>query len=61
MLRDREQLELAELLGERPTITDIISMLIALLEQARLGAIGLSQAGGFGPILVTRAPAHEAA
>ena len=61
MLRDREQLELAELLGERPTITDIISMLIALLEQARLGTIGLSQVGGFGPILVTRATAHEAA
>ncbi len=61
VLREREQVELDELLGERPSITDVISMLIALLELARLGTVGLSQAGGFGPILVTRATAHEAA
>lgn len=61
VLREREQVELGELLGERPAITDVISMLIALLELARVGAIGLAQAGGFGPILITRASAHEAA
>lgn len=61
VLREREQVELSELLGERPSITDIISMLIALLELARLGTLGLSQAGGFGPILITRATADEAA
>lgn len=61
VLREREQVELGELLGEHPTITDVISMLIALLELARLGTLGLSQAGGFGPILVTRASTHQAA
>ncbi|MBI2536568.1 MAG: segregation/condensation protein A [Gemmatimonadetes bacterium] len=61
VLRERERVELAELLGEGPTVTDIISVLIALLELARLGAVGLSQADGFGPILITRATAHEAA
>jgi segregation and condensation protein A len=61
VLREREQVALGELLGERPTITDVISMLIALLELARVGSLGLGQAGSFGPILVTRAPAHEAA
>ncbi len=61
MLREREQVELGELLGERPTITDVISMLIALLELARVGALGLGQAGAFGPIVVTRANADQAA
>lgn len=60
-LREREAVDLAELLGEQPTITDVISMLIALLELARVGTVGLTQAGAFGPILITRAPAHEAA
>jgi segregation and condensation protein A len=61
MLREREQVTLGALLGEHPTITDIISVLIALLELARVGAIGLSQPAAFGPILVSRATAHEAA
>lgn len=60
-LSQREQVGLAELLGERPTITDVISLLIALLELARLGSIGVSQGGSFGPILIARAPAHQAA
>jgi len=61
VLQERERIELAELWSERPTITDIISLLIGLLELARLGTVTLSQAGGFGPILVTRATAHQAA
>ena len=61
VLSEREQVELGELLGEQPTITEVISMLIALLELARLGTIGLSQAGAFGPILVTRATTDQAA
>jgi segregation and condensation protein A len=61
MLAERERITLEELLGEHPTITDVISLLIALLELARIGAIGLSQAGPFGPIIVSRAIAHEAA
>lgn len=61
VLRERERVELSELLGERPAITDLISVLIALLELARLGSVGLGQAAAFGPILVTRANAHQAA
>jgi segregation and condensation protein A len=60
-LREREQVELSELLGERPSITDVISLLIALLELARVGAVGLGQAGAFGPILITRASTDQAA
>ena len=48
-------------MGEHPTITDVISLLIALLELARVGAIELSQPAAFGPIVVSRASAHEAA
>ena len=60
-LRERERATLEELLGEHPTITDVISLLIALLELARVGAIELSQPAAFGPIVVSRASAHEAA
>lgn len=61
VLREREQVELGELLGERPSITDLISMLIAILELARVGAVALGQAAAFGPILISRASAHQAA
>jgi segregation and condensation protein A len=57
----REQVTLDELLGDTPTVTDVISVLIAILELARVGAIGVTQSGPFGPILVFRASAHEAA
>ena len=61
LLAERERVTLEQLLGERPTITDVISLLIALLELARVGAVGLSQDGPFGPIYVFRATADEAA
>lgn len=61
VVSQRERVELAELLGERPGTTDVISLLIALLELARLGSIGISQAGAFGPIVIARAVAHPAA
>jgi segregation and condensation protein A len=61
VLREREQVELSELLGERPSMTDVISLLIALLELARVGAVALGQAGAFGPILITRAATYQAA
>jgi segregation and condensation protein A len=61
VLRERERVELGELLGERPSVTDVISLLIALLELARVGAVGLEQPGAFGPILITRAVTHQAA
>ena len=61
MLSEHEQVTLEALLGEHPSITDVISLLIALLELARVGAISLSQPVPFGPIVVFRATAHEAA
>ena len=61
MLSEHEQVTLEALLGEHPSITDVISLLIALLELARVGALGVSQPVPFGPILVFRATAHEAA
>ncbi len=61
VLSEREEVELGELMGERPAVTEIISLLIALLELARLGSVALDQAGPFAPILIRRASADQAA
>ena len=44
-----------------PRADAAVALLIALLELARVGAISLSQPVPFGPIVVFRATAHEAA
>jgi segregation and condensation protein A len=60
-LSEREEVEWGELTGERPTLTDLISLLVALLELARQGSVGLTQEGPFGPIRIRRATADQAA
>ena len=60
LLDVRDQFDLLELLGEHPTVTDIISCLIALLELARLGELAVTQDAPFATVAIARAVAHEA-
>ena len=68
MLEERSEFSWLEALGPRPTIVDILSTLLALLELAKHGRVRLVQQGDFTPFLVQRddrpdpfAPAAEAA
>jgi len=60
LLEVRERFDLLELLGSQPTIIDVISCLVALLELARLGELTVAQDTSFGTVAITRAAAHEA-
>jgi segregation and condensation protein A len=59
-LSTSERFDLLELLGPGPTVTDVISCLIALLELARLGELLVSQDVPFGSVAIARAVAHQA-
>ena len=61
LLAEKPELDFIELLGEEPTVTDVISCLIALLELARLGALQVAQPQAFGSVLILRATADQAA
>jgi segregation and condensation protein A len=61
LLQERERLELGEILGDDPTVTGVISCLIALLELARVGELRLAQDAPFGTVAITRATADQAA
>jgi segregation and condensation protein A len=54
LLDEHDQLEWGDLFVGRRTIVDILSMLIAVLEFARLRRISISQRGNFAPLLVVR-------
>ncbi len=61
LLEDRDVFAWTEALPNPPTVSDVLSVLLALLELARRGACSLSQALSFGPLQVRRAsalPAH---
>ncbi len=61
LLAGREQLAWRDVVGERATVVDVLSAFIALLELAKRGALKLHQDGKFGPIVIRREPAREAA
>jgi len=61
LLAERARLQLGDVLGDVPTIADIISVLIALLEMSRLGEIRLSQSQPFGPVDIARESVDQAA
>jgi len=46
--------------GERPTIVDVLSAFIALLELAKRGSLHVHQEGPFAPIQIRRESAREA-
>jgi segregation and condensation protein A len=54
MLVEREQFTWLEALGPRPTIVDVLSTLLALLELAKRGLISLAQSEAFTSFLIRR-------
>ena len=60
LLGGRERVDFRELVGERPHVSVVISVLIALLELARLGEARLTQAKPFEDLKVIGEPSHEA-
>lgn len=61
LLDERDALDFLDILGERPTVADVISVLIALLELARLGRLRLAQRRTFGSLVIRRERTHAAA
>ena len=60
LLADREEISWAEALGPEPTITDVLSTLLALLELARRGQLVVRQPAPFTPLVIRREPALAA-
>ncbi len=54
LLEDYETFDWREALGERPSIVDVLSTLLALLELARRGIVRVAQVTPFASMVVTR-------
>lgn len=54
LLEHREQVSWHEVLGPTPSLTDVLSTLLALLELARRGLLALAQPASFAPLVVSR-------
>ena len=50
----------SDVVGARPTIVDVLSAFIALLELAKRGALHVHQEGPFAPIQISRESPREA-
>ena len=61
LLAEREAFSWRDLLGSRPTIVDVLSSLVALLELARRGLLSLKQTRPFTPFVIDRGPAYATA
>jgi chromatin segregation and condensation protein Rec8/ScpA/Scc1 (kleisin family) len=61
LLEQRDQFGWLESLGSRPTIVDVLSTLLALLELARRGALRLVQPAAFAPMVIARDSTRPAA
>jgi len=61
LLATRERFGWVDVVGDRPTIVDVLSAFIALLELAKRGALRVSQEGPFTPIVIQRESPREAA
>lgn len=61
LLEEREQFGWLDALGPRPTIVDLLSTLLALLELAKRGTLRLVQSAAFAPMVIARDPARPAA
>jgi len=61
LLAARGGFEFRDALGEEPTVADVISMLVAVLELSRLGQLAIAQPRPFGPLEIARATADQAA
>ena len=61
LLEERDQFGWLDALGPRPTIVDVLSTLLALLELAKRGALRIMQPAAFAPMVIARDPARPAA
>jgi segregation and condensation protein A len=61
LLLEREEIGWLEALGPRPTIVDVLSTLLALLELAKRGFLRVSQPAPFAPMVIAREPVSTAA
>jgi segregation and condensation protein A len=61
MLDQREEFSWLEALGPRPTIVEVLSTLLALLELAKRGLVRLAQTSPFSPMVIARDSARSAA
>jgi len=61
LLAEQEEIRWLDALGERPTIVDVLSTLLALLELAKRGALRLVQLTPFSPLVIARDAARTAA
>ncbi len=61
LLSEREEFGWLDIVGPQSSIVDVLSAFIALLELAKRSALTLSQPEPFGPMVIKRATAREAA
>jgi segregation and condensation protein A len=61
LLDQREEFSWTEALGPRPTIVEVLSTLLALLELAKRGLVRLAQPSPFSPMVIARDTARTAA
>jgi segregation and condensation protein A len=61
LLEAQEQIRWQDVLGTRPTIVDVLSTLLALLELAKRGTLRLVQPTPFSPLVIARDSTHTAA
>lgn len=61
LLEEREQIGWLDALGPRPTIVDVLSTLLALLELAKRGTLRIMQPAAFAPMVIARDTARPAA
>jgi segregation and condensation protein A len=60
LLAERAAFGWGDVVGERPTLVDVLSAFIALLELAKHGSLHVHQAGPFAPIQIRREAPREA-
>jgi segregation and condensation protein A len=60
MLAAHEAFAFRDLLGTRPTVVDILSSLVSLLELARRGTLTIRQPAAFTPLMIERGAAYQA-
>jgi len=60
LLAERATFGWGDVVGERPTIVDVLSAFIALLELAKRGALRVHQEGPFAPMQIRRESPREA-
>lgn len=61
LLESRAEFSWHDALGPFPTLTDVLSTLLALLELARRGALTLAQPASFAPLVISREATRPAA